>query len=503
MKLIHIIDTDQNIWIDVDVFFQQSEMELTQWRSKIREQYKRNKTKPHFTCTWCQSPVTLARRTDHMQINTSATFFFRHIPELENNPNFKCPVKHIKQLSEQEKTALNYQIAKETQQHKLLKENIYKSLQVDESFSDIHIEQVRKSIDLKQWRRPDVSSLYKKQLVVFEGQLSTTFLNVIIDRKIFYQDNNACLLWIFNHFEPTEKAKKQSMQDIYYNNNANAFVVNDSTVAQSIKTKVFTLECHYLKPEIKNNQIINQWNTEFVEFQNLVQNEATKQIYFFDYEAEYQKLKQKLGLRHSYLQESKNQKDKLKVQKYIESLERVDLDTKVPSKTKSELLVEFTKLWIKTHYLTDNQFNYEWFSIRKELELMGISTPKYLLHAPYKTVVNSILSAKFGYAVGNNINDMISVAHNLMEHHPAYIKHFMLTLKVTEKPNLLNERDSSGKWQERYKKYTQQPESTKIYKHDLNQFIEFLVPEFEGRLISWGESSASYSNAQFSGVSQK
>jgi len=188
-------------------------------------------------------------------------------------------------LSEQEKTALKYQIAKETQQHKLLKENIYKSLQVDEAFSDIHIEQVRKSIDLKQWRRPDVSSLYKKQLVVFEGQLSTTFLNVIIDRKIFYQDNNACLLWIFNHFEPTEKAKKQSMQDIYYNNNANAFVVNDSTVAQSIKTKVFTLECHYLKPEIKNNQIINQWNTEFVEFQNLVQNEATKQIYFFDYEA--------------------------------------------------------------------------------------------------------------------------------------------------------------------------------------------------------------------------
>ena len=53
---------------------------------------------------------------------------------------------------------------------------------------------------------------------------------------------------------------------------------------------------------------------------------------------------------------------------------------------------------------------------------------------------------------------------------------------------LLNDRDSSGKWKERYKKYTQQSEDTKIYKHDLNQFIEFLVPEFEGRLIAWGES---------------
>jgi hypothetical protein len=75
MKLIHIIDTDQNMWIDVDVFFQQSEMELTQWRSQIREQYKRDKNKPHFTCAWCQSPVILARRADHMQINSSATFF--------------------------------------------------------------------------------------------------------------------------------------------------------------------------------------------------------------------------------------------------------------------------------------------------------------------------------------------------------------------------------------------------------------------------------------------
>lgn len=486
MKLVHIVDKDQNMWIDVDVFFQQSEMELTQWRTQIRERYKRDKSKPYFTCAWCQSPVTLARRTDHMQINSSATFFFKHIPELENNPNFQCPVKHIKQLSEQEKIALNYQIAKETQQHKLLKENIYKSLQVDEAFSDIHIEKVRKSIDLKQWRRPDVSAQYQNRLIVFEGQLSTTFLNVIIDRKIFYQDNNACLLWIFNYFEPTEKAKKQSMQDIYYNNNANAFVVNDSTVSQSIIGKVFILECHYLKPEIQNNKIINKWNTEFVEFQNLVHNESTKQIYYFDYEAEYRKLKQKLGLQQSYLQESNNQKDKIKVKKYLESFEQVDPETKASSKTKSELLVEFTELWAKTHYLSDSQFNINWFSIRSELELMEIITPKYILYPPYKTVINSVLSAKFGYAVGNQINDMVSVAHNLMEHHPAYIKHFMLTLKVTGKSNLLNKRDGSGKWKERYKKYTQQPEDAKIYKHDLNQFIEFLVPEFEGRLIAWG-----------------
>lgn len=493
MRLVHIVDTDQNMWIDVDVFFQQSEMELTQWRSRIRERYKRDKTKPHFTCAWCQSPVTLARRTDHMQINTSATFFFKHIPELENNPNFQCPVKHIKQLSEQEKIALKYQIAKETQQHKLLKENIYTSLQLDETFSDIHIEQVRKSIDLKQWRRPDVSGLYQKRLVVFEGQLSTTFLNIIIDRKIFYQDNNACLLWVFNHFEPTEKAKKQSMQDIYYNNNANAFVVNSLTVAESIKEKAFILECHFLKPEIHNNQIINKWNKELVKFQDLIRNESTKQIYYFDYELAYRELKKKIGLQRNYLQVSTNQKDKLKVQKYHEILEEQEtLNT--PFKTKSELATEFSDLWKNARYLTDGQFNVNWFVIRNELEKLGINAPRYILTPPFKTVINSILSAKSGFVVGNQLKDMVSVAHNLMEHHPEYIKHFLLTLKVTGKADLLKQRDISGKWTARYEAYIQQPEELKTYKHDLNQFIEFLVPEFEGRLIAWGKENVLHSD---------
>ena len=74
-----------------------------------------------------------------------------------------------------------------------------------------------------------------------------------------------------------------------------------------------------------------------------------------------------------------------------------------------------------------------------------------------------------------------------MQYHLAYIKHFMLTLKVTGKPNLLNDRDNSDKLKERYQKYTQLPEDAKIYRHDLNQCIEFLVLEFEGRLISWGK----------------
>ena len=487
MQLVHIVDIEKDMWIDTDVFFQQSEMELTQWRSRLSERYKRDKNSPHFICAWCQSAVILARRMDHMQIKGSPTFFFKHVPELENNPEFQCPVKYIKQLSEQDVIALKYKSAKESQQHKSLKENIYQSLQVDSVFSDIQIEQVRKSIDLTQWRRPDVSALYNNRLIVFEGQLSTTFLNIIIERKIFYQDNNACLLWIFNQFEPTEKIMKQSMQDIYYNNNANAFVVNGLTVSESVKEKTFVLECNYLQPEIKDNQIVSKWTKRLVKFQELIRNDSTKQIYFFDYEAAYQQLKEKLGLPQNYLQENKNHQDKLRVQKYQEALEEEEA-LKASQKSKSELFKEFYDLWASARYLTDSQFNIKWFEIRNGLEKLDIEAPKYILHAPFKTVINSILSAKLGIVVGNQLNDLVSVAHNLMEHHPEYIKHFLLTFKVTDKPDFLKERDTSGKWIARYGVYTKQPEEIKTYKHDLNEFIEFLVPEFDGRLISWGRS---------------
>lgn len=48
-------------------------------------------------------------------------------------------------------------------------------------------------------------------------------------------------------------------------------------------------------------------------------------------------------------------------------------------------------------------------------------------------MINSILSAKLGYVIGYQITDLVGVAQNLMEHHPEYIKHFLLTLKVTKK----------------------------------------------------------------------
>ncbi|MFX6850047.1 DUF6035 family protein, partial [Acinetobacter baumannii] len=211
-----------------------------------------------------------------------------------------------------------------------------------------------KIIDLSEWRKPDVSALYLNKLIVFEGQLSTTFLNVIIDRKVFYQDNNACLIWIFDRFKPNEKVMKQSIQDIYYNNNANAFVVDNFTLLESIKERKFILECNYLKPEVKNNKIVNKWEKKFISFKDLTLNKETNQIYYFDYESEYFELKKKLGLRIDYLEE----------------------DREISLKDKNELLGDFIDLWSNARYLSEAQFNAKWFLIYSDLEKLNINVTK-------------------------------------------------------------------------------------------------------------------------------
>ncbi|EPL5036921.1 TPA: hypothetical protein ACGC0F_003373, partial [Acinetobacter baumannii] len=218
-------------------------------------------------------------------------------------------------------------------------------------------------------------------------------------------------------------------------------------------------------PEVKNNKIVNKWEKKFISFKDLTLNKETNQIYYFDYESEYFELKKKLGLRIDYLEE----------------------DREISLKDKNELLGDFIDLWSNARYLSEAQFNAKWFLIYSDLEKLNINVPKNILRSPFKTVINSILSAKLGYVIGYQITDLVGVAQNLMEHHPEYIKHFLLTLKVTKKNNLLkNDLVKYERWIKRYSEYIRQPDSLKIYKHDLNDFIEFLVPEFEGRLKEWG-----------------
>lgn len=67
----------------------------------------------------------------------------------------------------------------------------------------------------------------------FELQISTTFIQVIVDRENFYKENNTYIMWIFLEFD----CEQFTQLDISYANKSNTFVFDEEARNLSIKNK--------------------------------------------------------------------------------------------------------------------------------------------------------------------------------------------------------------------------------------------------------------------------
>ncbi len=85
------------------------------------------------------------------------------------------------------------------------------------------VEKIVCSADGSQRRRPDISATWRGGLrVVFEAQLKTTFLDVVVRRRVFYRDQGALLVWILRSFDPFDR--RLTVDDLLFKNNSNIFV---------------------------------------------------------------------------------------------------------------------------------------------------------------------------------------------------------------------------------------------------------------------------------------
>jgi competence CoiA-like predicted nuclease len=122
-----------------------------------------------------------------------------------------------------------------------MKEIIAESLRCDPNFSDVKIEPIWKGAEANQRRRPDVRACWRGTLpVAFEVQLSTTFLRVIAERRQFYLSEGGLLFWVFQRFDLGDARLTQ--EDIFYNNNRNAFVASTDTLEASKKSNALVLD---------------------------------------------------------------------------------------------------------------------------------------------------------------------------------------------------------------------------------------------------------------------
>lgn len=238
--------------------------------------------KPIARCAACHQAVKPRR---HYKYNRR---YFKH-----HNGDGNCPYKTSGPASQRQIDAMRYNGQKEGPDHIRLKGLLASSLEYDVTFNNIRVEERWWGVtDQEKWKKPDVAADYLGDPVAFEIQLSTTFLNVMADRRKFYQENGALLVWIFK--EVYKEEQRQFQDDIFYNNNSNLFVIDDETARISQEKLELILRCHYKAPVSSGEGIQEEWREELVGFSQLTIDLKNQRVFFFDFAEAYQKAK--LGL---------------------------------------------------------------------------------------------------------------------------------------------------------------------------------------------------------------
>jgi hypothetical protein len=431
-SLTEILDLDKGESIDIDQFIRREERLVMQDRSTMRSRYKEDNYKPWLVCSLCGAAVQLVCHKDR-------TFFFRHQPEEENRG---CPVNTKGQFSAKEINAMKYNGAKESLAHIQLKEILKNSILADPSFKNPpEIERVWKGMERKIWRKPDVQATWQERRIAFEIQLSTTFLSIIIDRKEFYQNENGSLLWIFQSFNPNRTRRAE--EDIFFNNNSNVFIVNQQTLQKSIETTQLIFECWYPLPRLRNGDIYDDWQHDFVSIDNLKFEQSKQRIYFFDYETEKAKLELSLidtGLRNtfeSFWKEHGNKPSKIGLQ--------------------------------------------QWQPLREKFKTYGIELPEFYNTSPFSGVVSIMLSAKYSKPIGYDLEKMIQVTNVVFNSYKPYLYLFGKALQQYGDIKLTGQ-DIKGTWAKQ-RKLIREGMETKNPSYDRNKeyddLIKFLLPELK------------------------
>nr|WP_229256096.1 DUF6035 family protein [Duganella fentianensis] len=387
--------------------------------------------KPLFACAECGVPVSLLSRKD------TRRFFFKHTVE-----DGRCSAITRGELTQEEITARKYNGAKESRLHLRMKELVRRSLLADAHFSEVEVESTWKGLS-GTWRKPDVQSLYTADdgtsvRVAFEIQLSTTFLDVIAERRQFYTGENGLLFWVFAEFN--DSGRKLTQDDVFYNNNQNAFLMNEDIAQLSISTKSLHFECAWAEP--LSATTVGPLKRQSVSFEDLTFDLKRQQVFYFDFATALAQLAQ---------QES--------------ALLQVAREN-------------FEAAWI-AHDDYERPISEIWQEFYRGVRASGIRLPNYPKD-PYHILVSALYTAKHGKVIGWRFNRVVEVAHRIAGGHPQYLRIFRLALKVYGRTEQIRAEDKSGKWAERMRKSQDALRSREPqYEHDsqYDEAISILFPE--------------------------
>lgn len=392
---------------------------------------------PRFLCSQCMTAVYLVCRPDAKKL------FFRH--RLEDG---RCSAVTRGAVSQDEIDARKYNGVKESWLHLEMKRWIEQALHADSRFGEVKVEGRWAGELTGEWRKPDVRATFNGIKVAFEIQLSTTYINVIAQRREFYRREGGLLFWVFAHFNAGPRRLTQD--DVFFNNNQNAFVVNAFTRDESVKQGRLMLECVWAEPVTGGG--VTELRRKLVAFEELTLDREAQLAYYFDFE----------GARASLAREVEAQRQ----------LRRGALRNRFE---------EFYQ-----RYLPEHRFDQkEWDELRHAFAEEGGPLPFHPGLLP-KGLLNSVYSAKYGRVFGWDYSNFIQIAHHMEPGLRKYLHYFRRALKAYDRAELIRQEDQSGKWAAKVAEYKARmlagdPAYTPDSEHDA--LVDLLFPEVAAVLL--------------------
>lgn len=280
------IDTVKDIETDKEIyaksFFAQPEGVIFKMRTELENAIYLHR--PKYVCKYCGQMVKISGR----KTERGMARFFSHLRDSDD-----CDYKTTTGRTRREINREKFAICNEGERHKFLKAEIAKYLEKTEGVTDVRTENtVKGNHPILRWRRPDVIANYRGQEVVFELQLSTTFVSVIAERDMFYRLNKKHIIWVSNFDEQGEHVDLTNMmvKDIYYNNRLNIFIFDLDAQRRSEELGELVLKCNWLKPdgdwEYPNGNTSDKLGGKFIRLSELTFDNTYKP-YFVDAEQAY------------------------------------------------------------------------------------------------------------------------------------------------------------------------------------------------------------------------
>ncbi len=227
--------------------------------------------------------------------------------------------------------------------------------------------------------------------------------------------------------------------DVFYNNNANAFVINLQTLEASMLDGVFQLECIWSVPHADGG--VSGLHRKTIRFDELTLDTATQRGFYFDFDGACLAIQER--------KQAENQK----------------------------LRQRFEQLFGDRGFYGDAG-RAAWANLRRQFARAGVPFVQYTRELPYD-LLQGLYSAKHGRPFASKRKLLVEAAHQVANG-GRNLRWFSKALRHYERGPQLRSEDRSGNWAKKVKACRElESQSPEAFEPDRSQqaLVEFLFPE--------------------------